>query len=94
MRVAVSGLVPGAAYTLTHERVDQDHSNVAAAWGALRRDGQDWPDDDQWAALRVGGPARRARAGADRRGRRDGAVLVEFELPMPSMSLLTLTPTS
>ncbi len=94
VRVALSGLVPGAAYTLTHERVDQDHSNVASAWGALRRDGQDWPDEEQWAALREADrldslePARPVVADAD------GGVLVEFELPMPAISLLTLTPTS
>ncbi len=52
VRVAVDGLEPGASYRLTHERVDEDHSNVASAWGRLRREGQDWPDDEQWAALR------------------------------------------
>jgi xylan 1,4-beta-xylosidase len=34
--VEVRGLVPGTTYTLRHERVDEDHSNVASAWGRLR----------------------------------------------------------
>ncbi len=92
VRVVLSGLVPGAAYTLTHERVDEHHSNVAAAWAELRREGQDWPDDSQWAALRSADrldelePARSVVADEG------GGALVEFELPMPAMSLLTLTP--
>ncbi|CAI9415942.1 GH39 family glycosyl hydrolase [Nocardioides sp. T2.26MG-1] len=90
VRVELSGLEPGATYTLTHERVDQHHSNVAGAWGALRREGQDWPDDEQWAALREADrleelePARTVTADGN------GAVAVEVQLPMPAMSLLTL----
>ena len=92
VRVAVSGLEPGAAYTLVHERVDQGHSNVAATWQALRRAGQDWPTEEQWAALSEADrlellePERTVVADAS------GSVLVEFALPMPAMSLLTLTP--
>ena len=91
VRVEVTGLEPGASYTLTHERVDQHHSNVAAVWGALRRDGQDWPDEEQWAALREADrleelqPARAVTADGS------GTVPVEIELPMPAMSLLTLS---
>lgn len=90
VRVEVRGLEPGATYTLTHERVDQHHSNVAAVWGALRRDGQGWPDEEQWAALREADrleelePARAVAADAS------GVVSAELELPMPAMSLLTL----
>lgn len=90
VRVEVSGLEPGASYTLTHERVDQHHSNVAAVWGALRRDGQDWPDEEQWAVLREADrleelePARTVTADAR------GVVALDVELPMPAMSLLRL----
>jgi xylan 1,4-beta-xylosidase len=38
---------------LTHHRVDADHSNIAGLWGWLRRDDQDWPEDDQWVTLRA-----------------------------------------
>jgi len=89
--VEVTGLTPGATYTLTHERVDERHSNVAQTWGELREDGQDWPTDEQWDALRAADrldelePAREVTADDA------GAVRLETELPMPSMSLLTLT---
>ena len=92
MRVEVRGLTAGAAYDLTHERVDEHHSNVAAAWGELRDDGQDWPTDEQWGALREADrldelePARTVTADDD------GVVVVEIELPMPSMSQVVLTP--
>lgn len=90
--VEVTGLVAGASYSLTHEGVDETHSNVATAWGLLRKDGQDWPTDEQWALLREADrleerePATRVVADDD------GVVRVETHLPMPSMSLLTLTP--
>ena len=87
----MTGLDAGTTYTLRHERVDQHHSNVAAAWGRLRADGQDWPDEDQWAQLRAADrldeaePERRVVADDD------GTLRVEVDLPMPAMSLLTLT---
>lgn len=90
VRVELSGLEPGATYSLVHERVDQDHSNVTAVWGALKRPGQDWPDEEQWAALREADrleqlPVDPVVADAS------GVAVVETELPMPAMSLLTLT---
>jgi xylan 1,4-beta-xylosidase len=91
VRVEVSGLEPGTSYSLTHERVDQHHSNVAAVGGALRRDGQDWPDEEQWAALREADrleelePARTVTADGA------GVVALDVDLPMPAMSLLTLS---
>ncbi len=90
--VEVAGLEPGATYRLGHERVDEDHSNVASVWRGLREDGQDWPTDAQWEVLRKADqleelePAREVTAGSD------GVVRVDTVLPMPSMSLLTLAP--
>ena len=90
--VEVAGLEPGASYSLHHWRVDEDHSNVAGAWGRLKSDGQDWPTDEQWETLRDADrleemePARAVSADSS------GVVRVETVLPMPSMSLLTLVP--
>jgi len=92
VEVAVTGLAPGAAYDLSHERVDQDHSNVAAVWGRLRDEGQAWPTDEQWEVLREADrleelePTDRVTADGD------GVVRLGTTLPMPSMSLLTLSP--
>ncbi len=90
--VEVSGLAPGATYRLVHERVDEDHSNIASVWRRLRADGQQWPDDAQWDELHAAdrlehvGPEKPVTADSS------GVVRVETELPMPSMSLLTLAP--
>lgn len=91
VRVELSGLAPGATYTLTHERVDQHHSNVAAVWGALRRAGQDWPDDEQWAALRVADRLDELEPASTVTADGSGSATVELALPMPAMSLLTLS---
>lgn len=89
--VEVRGLEPGTSYAVTHERVDETHSNVASVWGAIRSEGQDWPTDEQWATLRE----------ADRLELLDpmtvtaddgGRAVVHTELPMPAMSLLTFEP--
>ena len=37
VRVDYSGLTPGATYTLHHDRVDDEHSDIAAVWGRPRR---------------------------------------------------------
>ena len=88
--VEVRGLAPDTTYTLRHERVDQDHSNIAGAWGRLREDGQDWPTDEQWDVLREGD--RLEQLEPDRTVSSDaaGVVRVDTTLPMPSISQLTL----
>jgi xylan 1,4-beta-xylosidase len=91
--VAVAGLQPGMAYVVHHDRVDDDHSDIAAVWGRLKGEGQDWPTEDQWRQLRA---ADRLDAlvpdetiVADENGRAE----LGFDLPMPAMSSLTLEPT-
>ena len=88
--VAVDGLEPRAAYTLTHHRVDEHHSNVAHAWGELRDGDQAWPTDEQWERLheadRLAELEPPTQVVADDHGR----VGVTFDLPMPAMSMLHL----
>jgi xylan 1,4-beta-xylosidase len=85
----VTGL-PAGRYQLRHFRVDAGHSNLAARWRA-RSGGADWPDESGWQALRDADrlaelrPARPVTP-------RAGAVEVEFDLPMPALSLLELLP--
>jgi xylan 1,4-beta-xylosidase len=85
----VEGLA-APAYRVRHLRVDLERSNIAAVWEAMSG-GADWPDDDQWAALRSANrleelePPRRVATGG-------GAVELAFDLPMPSMSLVELVP--
>jgi xylan 1,4-beta-xylosidase len=91
--LAVTGLKPGT-YELRHHRVDADHSNIVRTWERLGR--PDWPDDAGWARLREADrlellesprQIRVERAGAD-----DGRLELEFELPMPAISLVELAP--
>jgi xylan 1,4-beta-xylosidase len=90
--VAVSGLEPGASYVVHHDRVDDDHSDIAAVWGRLKDDDQDWPTEEQWEQLREAdrldalGPDETLSADPD------GRLEITFDLPMPSMSSLTFTP--
>ena len=89
VRLRVEGLA-ASAYELRHLRVDLERSNIAAVWEAMSG-GADWPDDAQWAALGEANrleelePARRVGAGG-------GVVELDFDLPMPSVSLVELVP--
>jgi xylan 1,4-beta-xylosidase len=88
IRLELSGL-PGGRVTVDHFRVDATHSNVSATWADLG--GGDWPDETGWEALR------RADRLAELEPRRSevihgGQLALEFELPMPSISLIEVTP--
>jgi xylan 1,4-beta-xylosidase len=90
--LTVQGLAPGAPYLLTHDRVDDHHSNVASAWGRLRDGDQAWPDERQWEQLRAADRLEHLVPPADVTADDQGRVEVTFDLPMPSMSFLRLTP--
>jgi xylan 1,4-beta-xylosidase len=92
IRLEVRGLAAGAGYRLHHDRVDDDHSDIAAVWGRLREERQDWPTEDQWAALREADRLEELEPDRELVADAEGAVVVEFELPMPAMSLVTLAP--
>jgi xylan 1,4-beta-xylosidase len=82
----VGGLDPGPV-RIRHRRVDAQHSNIAAHW-----DGGDWPDESAWIRLRAADrldelePERRLAIGPD------GRLSLDFNLPMPSVSLIELLP--
>ena len=90
--VAVTGLEPGSSYVVHHDRVDDDHSDIAAVWGRLKDDGQDWPTDEQWAQLRAADKLEALVPDETLVADVEGRVELSFDLPMPSMSSLTLTP--
>ena len=90
VRLRVS-LPPGTAYTVRHCRIDEEHSNVVAAWERMRR-GAPWPSDDQWKRLgelntldELSPPGPVATGG-------DGQLEFSFDLPMPGVSYLELVP--
>ena len=88
--VRIEGMAPGAAQ-LTHHRVDEEHSNVFAAWRDLGGADRDWPEGDEWDQLRERDglaelePARTVDVAAD------GVLQVSFTLPHPGISSVTIT---
>ena len=77
-------------YRLRHRRLDERHSNLVRTWAQIGGDAE-WPNAEQWAELaeRDGledfEPARDVDAAG-------GRLELSFELPMPSISLIELTP--
>jgi xylan 1,4-beta-xylosidase len=89
VRLKLTGL-EAAGYGVGHLRIDEDHSNIRGVWRELG-DGADWPADDaQWAALRTANTLD-ALPAADV-APEGGAATIEFDLPMPGVSYLELTP--
>lgn len=78
-------------YLLRHRRLDERHSNLVRSWAQIGG-GAEWPSGEAWAELadrdvledlepeRVVSPS-------------EGRVELSFDLPMPSISLIELTPT-
>jgi xylan 1,4-beta-xylosidase len=89
VELIVDGLdAPG--YRLRHRRLDEDHSNLNAAWAA-RAGGRAWPEDGDWDALRERDeldllePERVVHPDG-------GALRLDIDLPMPAVSLIELEP--
>jgi len=88
IRLSIEGLPAGRA-TLTHYRIDEEHSNSYAAW--LRMGSPQKPTPSQYAELEKASdlqeltPARQVTIGAD------GRVTAEFQLPRKSVSFIKVT---
>ncbi|HXF57144.1 MAG TPA: hypothetical protein VNO34_06165 [Actinomycetota bacterium] len=91
MSLAVRGLSEGS-YRVRHRRLDERHSNLRLSWERLGS-GHPWPGETTWSALRAADrleelePERVEPAAG-------GAVRLEFDLPMPALSLVELEPLS
>ena len=84
---------PGCAagsLSLTHWRVDEEHSNVFAAWRDLGGADRDWPREDEWTALREGDRLAEAEAARSVDVGADGVLELTFRLPQPGISYLAL----
>lgn len=88
IRLTLKADAPG--YTVTHHRIDAEHSNITAAWQTMRG-AADWPSDTQWQQLAEANvlehltpPAHLAPTGSD--------LTLDFALPMPAVSYLELVP--
>ena len=88
VRLRVHG-VPSGRYRQEHLRVDAIHSNVVASWEAIGR--PDWPDADGWAALHKNDRLESLTPIANI-DISDGELGLDFDLPMPGISLIRLSP--
>jgi xylan 1,4-beta-xylosidase len=81
--------VPSDEYVLTHRRLDEEHSNINATWARVAG-GRSWPDDEAWQTLVAEDrlaelePATVVSPDA-------GTVTMQFDLPLPAVSLIQLT---
>ena len=87
MAVRIGGLDAATAWRIRHRRVDATHSNIAAS-----ADDADWPDEEGWRRLRAADRLDELEAERTVRVGSDGELALEFDLPMPSVSLLELLP--
>jgi xylan 1,4-beta-xylosidase len=88
VRLHVRG-VPTGPYRQEHLRVDAGHSNVVANWESIGK--PDWPNADGWASLHDNDrlEAFLPPQAVDVSG---GEFAVAFDLPMPGISLIRLSP--
>jgi xylan 1,4-beta-xylosidase len=83
------GGLPAGPVRVRHRRIDATHSNIVGHW-----DGGDWPDDAGWQRLREADrledlePERRVDVDAD------GRLSLEFDMPMPAVSLIEILPSA
>lgn len=85
VRLAVRGLPAGRA-NVRHFRVDATHSNVSATWADLGSG--DWPNKAGWLRLREADRLEELEMPRSVAIRRGGHLELEFELPMPGISLV------
>ena len=85
VRLRIGGL-DGGSYAVRHQRVDATHSNVSATWE--RAGGGDWPDEAGWRVLHEADRLEELEAERVVRVAGDGSLTLEFELPMPAVSLV------
>lgn len=88
IRITVRALPRGRA-TVRHFRVDATHSNVSATWAEIG--GGDWPNDAAWDRLRAADRLTELEDPAAVAVGPDGRVSIEFELPMPAISLVEVS---
>ena len=87
IQLTVEGLAPGGI-RIRHRRVDASHSNIAAHWES----GGDWPDQPTWERLRAADTLDELEPEHEVSVAGDGRVTLDFNLPMPSVSLVELLP--
>jgi len=84
--LTISGLMPGASYRLEHDRIDNDRSNVYGVWQAMGS--PRWPDVAQMAELHQKDGLQTLTPPCTVTANQQGEVTLEFDLPMPAVSMV------
>lgn len=87
--LTVTGLTPGGAYRIEHDRIDNTHSNVYGAWQAMGS--PKWPEAAQIAALHQRDNLQTLTPATSLTASAQGAITLDFDLPMPAVSFIRLT---
>jgi xylan 1,4-beta-xylosidase len=88
--LTVSGLMPGVSYRVEHNRIDNDHSNVYGAWKAMGS--PRWPDGGQMGELHQRDELQALVPPGTVTANQQGEVMLEFDLPMPGVSMVKMSP--
>jgi xylan 1,4-beta-xylosidase len=88
--LVIAGLAPGASYRLEHDRIDNSHSNVYGAWEAMGK--PRWPDASQMSTLHHSDELQTLTPPSVVTANAQGETALDFDLPMPAVSFLKLTP--
>ncbi len=87
----VTGLAAGS-WSVTHHRVDEDHSNVFATWRDLGGSERDWPEGDEWDRLAEADGLAELETPRTVQVGKDGTLELAFSLPLPGISGVALRP--
>ncbi len=88
--LVLKGVAPRSQFRVRHARVDGSHSNVHRAWQALGKPA--WPDAGQLEVLRRRDGLDNLEPDRDVSATERGTIELVFDLPMPALSLVELTP--
>jgi xylan 1,4-beta-xylosidase len=88
--LTVTGLPPGPA-TVRHWRVDEQHSNVFAAWQHLVAGTRDWPEGDEWRQLQAADELAELAGPTTVEVASDGQWSTSFLLPQPGISFVEVS---
>jgi xylan 1,4-beta-xylosidase len=90
--LTINGLVPGKRYVVEHDRIDNDHSNVYGAWESMGS--PKWPDAAQMTVLHQRDALQTLLPVSSVTATAQGTISLEFEMPMPAVSFVRITPST
>jgi xylan 1,4-beta-xylosidase len=89
VELTIDGLEPGP-YHVRHRRLDLEHSDIHGLWQSFG--GDPWPDDFGWERLRERDYLEDLGSHGEVDVGPNGRIHLEFDLPMPAISLIELEP--